>query len=337
MGIEFTLDRAYMADRSNGNTLMTSPRDTQLLCYCLGEFKVLSGIQRRMCQETKEIQAKVDGDHDRMALKGKLAPVIIIALAISLAAVTPDHYGQVVIVTMPFSGRIDTRRKHIEIETVFVVARWPRINAAQVDLCANWAKGSRLKHVCPRRMLHGWAPSQIGGGTGCRRRVCRDRRRCVGNAKEFASTFTISGVVIGFRTYRFIRLAASPAANQRFALRPFLVAPSAFPPSGAPGLGSEVSAGCFAFLAPSEPACRASSIALNREAMSASSCSIASFLACNRDTDWEIASVGTGVSVLQKATSLADGSCEAADSADAGIDVRFGPGVPNSPLQQHAR
>jgi len=43
-------------------------------------------------------------------------------------------------------------------------------------------------------------------------------------------------------------------------------------------------------LAPS--AFRACPIARNPESMLASSISIASFLACNRDTDWEIASIG---------------------------------------------
>src|ERR1700719_3808338 len=43
-GTEFTRDWAYMADRSNGNTLMTSPggHSIDALCYCLGEFKELS-------------------------------------------------------------------------------------------------------------------------------------------------------------------------------------------------------------------------------------------------------------------------------------------------------
>jgi len=37
-GTEFTLDWAYMADRSNGNTLMTSPggHSIDALCFCLG-------------------------------------------------------------------------------------------------------------------------------------------------------------------------------------------------------------------------------------------------------------------------------------------------------------
>src|SRR5258708_29454091 len=45
-GTEFTRDWAYMADRSSGNTLMTSPggHSIDALCYCLGEFKELSSI-----------------------------------------------------------------------------------------------------------------------------------------------------------------------------------------------------------------------------------------------------------------------------------------------------
>jgi predicted dehydrogenase len=45
-GTEFTLDWAYMADRSSGNTLMTSPggHSIDALCYCLGEFKELSSV-----------------------------------------------------------------------------------------------------------------------------------------------------------------------------------------------------------------------------------------------------------------------------------------------------
>ena len=45
-GTEFTNDWAYMADRSNGNTLMSSPGGHSLdaLCFCLGEFKELSSV-----------------------------------------------------------------------------------------------------------------------------------------------------------------------------------------------------------------------------------------------------------------------------------------------------
>lgn len=45
-GAEFTRGWAYMADRSNGNTLMTSPggHSIDALCFCLGEFKELSSV-----------------------------------------------------------------------------------------------------------------------------------------------------------------------------------------------------------------------------------------------------------------------------------------------------
>jgi predicted dehydrogenase len=45
-GAEFTRDWAYMADRSNGNTLMTSVggHSIDALCYCLGDFKELSSL-----------------------------------------------------------------------------------------------------------------------------------------------------------------------------------------------------------------------------------------------------------------------------------------------------
>jgi Gal80p, C-terminal domain/Oxidoreductase family, NAD-binding Rossmann fold len=45
-GNEFTLDWAYMADRSNGNTLVTSPggQSIDALCFCLGDFKELSNV-----------------------------------------------------------------------------------------------------------------------------------------------------------------------------------------------------------------------------------------------------------------------------------------------------
>src|SRR6266436_1166721 len=45
-GTEFTLDWAYMADRLNGNTLMTSPggHSIDALCFCLEEFKELSSV-----------------------------------------------------------------------------------------------------------------------------------------------------------------------------------------------------------------------------------------------------------------------------------------------------
>jgi len=54
-GTEFTRDWAYMADRSNGNTLMTSPggHSIDALCYCLGEFKELSSVVANQRQRVK--------------------------------------------------------------------------------------------------------------------------------------------------------------------------------------------------------------------------------------------------------------------------------------------
>jgi len=45
-GTEFTLSRAYLADRSTGATLLTIPggHSIDALCYCLGEFKEVAGI-----------------------------------------------------------------------------------------------------------------------------------------------------------------------------------------------------------------------------------------------------------------------------------------------------
>jgi predicted dehydrogenase len=57
-GTEFTLDWAYMADRSNGNTLMTSPggHSIDALRFCLGEFKGLSSIVANQRQRVKIVE-----------------------------------------------------------------------------------------------------------------------------------------------------------------------------------------------------------------------------------------------------------------------------------------
>ena len=57
-GTEFTRDWAYMADRLNGNTLMTSPggHSIDALCYCLGEFKELSSIVANQRQQIKIVE-----------------------------------------------------------------------------------------------------------------------------------------------------------------------------------------------------------------------------------------------------------------------------------------
>jgi predicted dehydrogenase len=57
-GTEFTLDWAYMADRSKGNTLMTSPggHSIDALCYCLGEFEELSSVVANQRQRVKIVE-----------------------------------------------------------------------------------------------------------------------------------------------------------------------------------------------------------------------------------------------------------------------------------------
>jgi predicted dehydrogenase len=57
-GTQFTQDWAYMADRSNGNTLMTSPggHSIDALCFCLGEFKELSSVVANQRQQVKIVE-----------------------------------------------------------------------------------------------------------------------------------------------------------------------------------------------------------------------------------------------------------------------------------------
>jgi len=58
-GADFTLDWAYMSDRSNGNTLMTSPgggHSMDALCYCLGEFQELSSVVANQRQRVKVVE-----------------------------------------------------------------------------------------------------------------------------------------------------------------------------------------------------------------------------------------------------------------------------------------
>jgi predicted dehydrogenase len=57
-GTDFTLDWAYMADRSNGATLMTIPggHSIDALCFCLGEFKELSSVVANQRQRVKIVE-----------------------------------------------------------------------------------------------------------------------------------------------------------------------------------------------------------------------------------------------------------------------------------------
>ena len=61
-GGEFTRDWAYMADRSNGNTLLSSPggHSIDALCYCLGEFKELSSVVANQRQQVKIVETGED-------------------------------------------------------------------------------------------------------------------------------------------------------------------------------------------------------------------------------------------------------------------------------------
>ena len=57
-GAEFTRDWAYMADRSQGNTLMTSVggHSIDALCFCLGEFKELCSVVANQRQRVKIVE-----------------------------------------------------------------------------------------------------------------------------------------------------------------------------------------------------------------------------------------------------------------------------------------
>jgi predicted dehydrogenase len=57
-GPEFTRDWAYMADRSMGNTLLTSVggHSIDALCFCLGDFKELSSVVSNQRQRVKIVE-----------------------------------------------------------------------------------------------------------------------------------------------------------------------------------------------------------------------------------------------------------------------------------------
>ena len=75
------------------------------------------GIQRGMRQKAEKAEAIIDGDDDRVALRGQLAPVIIVALAVNIAAaMNPDDDRKLLV-----RRRIDVRREDVEIKAVFVV------------------------------------------------------------------------------------------------------------------------------------------------------------------------------------------------------------------------
>lgn len=57
-GTEFSLSRAYLADRSTGATLMTIPggHSIDALCFCLGEFKEVSAVVATQRQRIKIVE-----------------------------------------------------------------------------------------------------------------------------------------------------------------------------------------------------------------------------------------------------------------------------------------
>ena len=57
-GTDFTLSRAYLADRSTGATLMTIPggHSIDALCFCLGEFKEVSSVVATQRQRVKIVE-----------------------------------------------------------------------------------------------------------------------------------------------------------------------------------------------------------------------------------------------------------------------------------------
>src|ERR1700730_160524 len=70
-GTEFTLDWAYMADRTSGNTLLSSPggHSIDALCYCLGEFKELSSV---VANQRKQIKIVETGESISMTAADQL-------------------------------------------------------------------------------------------------------------------------------------------------------------------------------------------------------------------------------------------------------------------------
>ena len=58
-GTEFTLSRAYLADRTTGATLMTIPggHSIDALCFCLGEFKEVSSVVATQRKQIKIVES----------------------------------------------------------------------------------------------------------------------------------------------------------------------------------------------------------------------------------------------------------------------------------------
>jgi hypothetical protein len=78
-----------MADRSSGNTLMTSPggHSIDALCYCLGEFKELSSIVANQRQQIKNLFVESANQSVRL----RLQPSIELRAVPGAATIRSDH------------------------------------------------------------------------------------------------------------------------------------------------------------------------------------------------------------------------------------------------------
>jgi hypothetical protein len=110
----------------------------------------------------------VDGDDHSGALRGQLAAVVVVALAVhQAAAVDPDQHRQVLEVAGAFAG--EGGGPDVEVETVFVGVGRPGEDAEGGDLGAGGAVLGGFADVAPRRGLLGRAPAEVAdrrGGVG---------------------------------------------------------------------------------------------------------------------------------------------------------------------------
>src|SRR2546422_9448103 len=122
-----------------------------------------------MGQNTKQAEAEVESDYYRVALQCELTTIEVIALAL-FAAAMKVHYDRQVLMTA------NSRREHIQIETVFIGVWRSGVYAKLRDLRAGWSVGRRFQNVSPRFMGYRRAPAQIA-----------DPRRRKGDAQKIAN------------------------------------------------------------------------------------------------------------------------------------------------------
>ena len=147
--------------------VLPHPFERKLLIEDAVVAKERLGIQRRMRQKAKEVQAVVDGDDDGVAQVSELAPVIVVALAVDIAAaMNPEDDRQL-------SVRVEVRREDVEIQAVFVDVRRSCEHPEGHDLRAGVSEPVRHQHGGPFRVPLGRHPAQTADG-----------RLGVGNAKE---------------------------------------------------------------------------------------------------------------------------------------------------------